>query len=81
MKEESPAVQVYLYNQDSQTLESVRARLEATGLDVQLVNITGVAEDHAAVIKSACAAEIPVGSVDDVIRAAELAACIVSKEK
>ncbi|KKM03318.1 hypothetical protein LCGC14_1775660 [marine sediment metagenome] len=78
MKE--PDVQVFVYNQDSQTLESVRARLEATGMDVQLVNITGVVEDHAAVVKSACA-EIPVGSMDDVIRAAESAACIVSKEK
>ena len=78
MKE--PDVQVFVYNQDSRILESVRARLEATGMDVQLVNITGVAEDHAAVVKSACA-EIPVGSMDDVIRAAESAACIVSKEK
>ncbi len=71
-----PAIQVRLYNQDSKTLESVRGRLEATGLNIQLVNIAGVLGDHVAVIKSACA-EIPVGSVDDVIRAAESAVCAV----
>jgi hypothetical protein len=74
------AIQVHLYNQDPQTLEAVRARLEAMELDIQLVNIVGVQGDHAAVVKSVCA-DIPVDSMDDVIRAAESAVCLVTKEK